>query len=190
MRMRRITLLAITVAVSAIVLANIAEAADNHVGTWKLNVAKSKFSPGPALKDGTLTIESQADGLKFTNHLTDAEGKSVHVELSPKYDGKDYPITGSPDADMVSMKKIDDNTIETVNKKGGKSILTVRSVVSKDGKTRTTTYKGTIKGEKVNNTIVYDKQYKKPIPAQNKSLGGIPHGKDPSMQRYRRGLRL
>ena len=159
MRMRRVTLLAITVAVSALVLANIGQAADNQAGTWKLNVAKSKFSPGSAPKDATLTIESQADGLKFTNHVTDAEGKTVHMELSPKYDGKDYPMTGNPDADMISMKKIDDNTIETVHKKGGKSMLAVRGVVSKDGKARTVTYKGTnAKGQKVNNTLVYDKQ--------------------------------
>ena len=159
MRPRTFALLAITVAVSVLVLGSIAQAADNQAGTWKLNVAKSKYSPGPAPKEGTLTIESQADGLKFTIHGTDAEGKAVHMEFSPKYDGKDYPATGMPGADTISMKKIDDNTIETVSKKGGKPLITTKSVVSKDGKTRTTTQKGTnAKGEKVNNTIVYDKQ--------------------------------
>jgi hypothetical protein len=135
MRPRTFTLLAITVAVSVLVLGSIAQAADNQVGTWKLNVAKSKYSPGPAPKEGILTIESQADGLKFTIHGTDAEGKTVHMEFSPKYDGKDYPATGMPGADSV------------------------RSVVSTDGKTRTATQEGTnAKGERVNNTIVYDKQ--------------------------------
>jgi len=157
MRPRTFALLAITVAV--LVLGSIAQAADNQAGTWKLNVAKSKYSPGPAPKEGTLTIESQADGLKFTIHGTDAEGKAVHMEFSPKYDGKDYPATGMPGADTISMKKIDDNTIETVSKKGGKPLITTKSVVSKDGKTRTSSQKGTnAKGEKVNNTIVYDKQ--------------------------------
>jgi hypothetical protein len=57
------------------------------------------------------------------------------------------------------MKKIDDYTIEAVSKKAGKPLVTTRSVVSKDGKTRTTTQKGTnAKGEKVNNTLVYEKQ--------------------------------
>jgi hypothetical protein len=159
MRPRKFALLAITVAVSVLVLGSIAQAADNQAGTWKLNVAKSKYSPGPAPKEGTLTIESQADGLKFTIHGTDAEGKAVHMEFSPKYDGKDYPATGMPNADTISMKKINDYTIEAVSKKGGKTVMTTKSVVSKDGKTRTTTQKGTnAKGEKVNNTIVYDKQ--------------------------------
>jgi len=159
MRMRRVTLLAITVAVSALVLGSIAEAADNQAGTWKLNVAKSKYSPGPAPKDGTLTVESEPNGLKITIHGTDAEGKAVHMEFAPKYDGKDVPTTGMPGADTISMKKIDDYTVETVSKKGGKPLVTTRSVVSKDGKTRTSTQKGTnAKGEKVNNTIAYDKQ--------------------------------
>jgi hypothetical protein len=158
MRMRTFTLLAITMAVSVLVFGSVAQAADNQAGTWRLNVAKSKYSPGPAPKEGTLTIESEADGLKFTIHGTDAEGKAVHMEFSPKYDGKDYPATGMPGADTISMKKIDDNTIETVSKKGGKPVMTTKSVVSKDGKTRTTTQKGTnAKGEKVNNTIVYDR---------------------------------
>jgi hypothetical protein len=64
-----------------------------------------------------------------------------------------------PGADTISMKKIDDYTIETVSKKGRKPLVTTKSVVSKDGKTGTTTQKGpNAKGEKVNNTIVYDKQ--------------------------------
>jgi len=144
---------------SALVLGSIAHAADNQVGTWKLNVAKSKYSPGPAPKDGTLTVESEPNGLKITIHGTDAEGKAVHMEFAPKYDGKDVPTTGMLGADTISMKKIDDYTVESVSKKGGKPLITTKSVVSKDGKTRTTTQKGTnAKGEKVNNTIVYDKQ--------------------------------
>jgi hypothetical protein len=159
MRLRRIALLAITVVVSVLLFGSIAQAADNHVGTWKLNVAKSKWSPGPAPKDGTLTIEAIPNGLKITVHGTGAAGNAIHFEMSPKYDGKDYPMTGNPDADTLSLKKIDDYTIETVRKRGGKPAMTIRSVVSKDGKTRTTTQKGkNAKGEEVNNIIVHDRQ--------------------------------
>jgi len=159
MRMGRFTLLAITVAVMVLVLGSIAHAADNQAGTWKLNVAKSKYSPGPPPKEGTLTVDAIPDGLKITIHGTDAEGKAVDMEFSPKYDGKDVPATGLPGADTISMKKINDYTVETVSKKAGKPLVTTRSEVSKDGKTRTTTQKGTnAKGEKVNNTIVYEKQ--------------------------------
>jgi hypothetical protein len=155
--MRRLTLLAITV--SVLVLGSIAQAADNQVGTWKLNVAKSKYSPGPPPKEGTLTVEAIPNGLKITIDGTDAEGKPVHMEFAPTYDGKDVPATGMPGADTISIKKIDDYTVQAVSKKEGKPLTTTRTVVSKDGKTRTTTQKGTnAKGEKVNNKIVYDRQ--------------------------------
>jgi hypothetical protein len=103
-----------------LVLGSIAHAADNQAGTWQLNVAKSKYSPGPPPKQGTLTVETIPNGLKITILGTDAEGKPVHMEFSPKYDGKDVPATGMPGTDTISMKKIDDYTVEAVSKKGGK----------------------------------------------------------------------
>ena len=159
MRTRRFTLLAITLLVSVFMLGAVAQAADHQVGTWKLDVAKSKYSPGPPPKESTLKIESQADGLKFTIDTIDAEGKTIHSEASPKYDGKDYPMTGNPNADSISLKKINDHTIETQTKKDGKPLTTIRSVVSKDGKTRTSTYTGkNAKGQEVNNTTVSIRQ--------------------------------
>jgi hypothetical protein len=159
MRPRTLPLLAITVATLLFVLGPVAQASDNNVGTWKLNLAKSKYIPGPAPFESTLKIEPETNGLKFTFHGTDAEGKPVDFEFSPRFDGKDYRVTGLPEADMIVLKRINENTIETVTKKAGKPVMTTRSVVSKDGKTRTSTQKGTnAKGERVNNTIVYEKQ--------------------------------
>jgi hypothetical protein len=159
MRPRTFTLLAITLAVSALMLGASAQAEDNQVGTWKVDLAKSKYSPGPPPKESTLKIESQPDGLKFTIDSINAEGKSIHSEASPKYDGKDYPMTGNPNADSISLKKINAHTIETQTKKDGKHMVTIRSVVSKDGKTRTSTYTGkNAKGEDVHNTTVSIRQ--------------------------------
>jgi hypothetical protein len=159
MRTRPFTLLAIILAVSVLMLGASAQAADHQVGTWKLDVAKSKYSPGPGPKESTLKIEAQADGLKFTIDGIDAEGKTIHIESSPKYDGTDSPVIGNPNADSISLKKINDHTIETVSKQGGNPVMTIRSVVSKDGKTRTSTYKGkNAKGQDVNNTTVSIRQ--------------------------------
>jgi hypothetical protein len=159
MRTRRLTLLAFTMAVSVLMFGAVAQAADKNVGTWKLNLAKSKYIPGPAPYEGTLKIEPETNGRKFTIHGLDAEGKPVDFEFSPRFDGKDYRVTGLPEAETIVLKRINANTIETVTKKGGKPVMTTRSVVSKDGKTRTSTQKGTnAKGETVNNTMVYEKQ--------------------------------
>jgi hypothetical protein len=76
-----------------------------------------------------------------------------------KFDGKDVPWAGNPDADMASAKKMDDNSYENTWKKGGKVTVVAKVVVSKDGKTLTVTQTGTdSKGQAVDNTSVYDKQ--------------------------------
>ncbi len=135
-------------------------AADRQVGTWKLNLEKSKYTADhPAPKSITLNIQEQAGSLKFNVDGEDAQGNPVHIEFSAKYDGKDYPETGSPTADTVAVKRINASTIEVTNKKNGQVVTTVRSVVSKDGKTRTSTWKGkNAKGEPETWTTVVDKQ--------------------------------
>jgi hypothetical protein len=136
-----------------------AAGADPHVGTWKLNVAKSKYSPGPAPKEITMKIEAKGAGIHLTQTGTDGTGKPIRVEFSANYDGKDNPITGVPNADTIAVKSVDANTWGVTQKKGGKEVMAVTSVVSKDGKTRTSTFKGTdAAGKPVNNVAVYDKQ--------------------------------
>lgn len=137
---------------------NGALAADMFSGSWKLNVAKSKYDPGPPPKESVTKIEAVPGGLKFTVDGVDAQGKPTHFEWTTKFDGKDNPVKGDPNRDTAALKKIDDHTFEVVNKKDGKVTTTNRSVVSKDGKTRTVTATGTnAKGQKVNNVSVYEK---------------------------------
>jgi len=133
-------------------------AADVFSGNWKVNVVKSKYDPGPAPKSATSKIDAMEGGLKFTNDGVNSEGKPTHSEWSGKFDGKDNPVKGDPNRDTAALKKIDDYTIEISNKKAGKPTTTIRTVFSKDGKTRTQTVKGTnAEGVKVNNMVVYEK---------------------------------
>jgi hypothetical protein len=148
----RTTLL--TLALCFIALA-VSFAADNpQMGTWKLNEAKSKFIPG-APKNNTVVYEAAGDQIKVTVDGVDANGKPTHSEWTGKFDGKDYPLTGDPDADTRSYKKIDARTMELTNKKDGKVVANAKIVVSADGKTRTVTL--TAAGKKVHSTAVYDK---------------------------------
>ena len=137
-----------------------AASADPHVGTWKLNTAKSKYSPGPAPKEVTMKIEAKgANGYHLTQVGTDGAGKPIKVEFTANYDGKDTPVTGVTNTDTIAVKRVDANTSESTLKKAGKVVMTVTSVVSKDGKTRTSTFKGTdAAGKPVNNVAVYDRQ--------------------------------
>ena len=139
-------------------LSNFAQA-DPIIGTWKLNLAKSKYSPGPPPKSQTVTYEAVGQGVKSTSKGTNAEGNPIDSQYTANYDGKDYPVTGSPNWDAISLKRINANKVEFTLKKAGKVVSTGATVISKDGKTRTITAKGVnAKGEKTSSTAVYEKQ--------------------------------
>jgi hypothetical protein len=150
-------LCAVVFAVAALAVPT--SAADSQVGTWKLDTGKSKSSPGPVPKSATLKIEAIENGYKVSLDGVDGQGNPTRAAFSVKADGKDHPATGLPYADTITMKRIDADTIQTVSKKGGKVTVTTRSVVSKDGKTRTSTQTGkNEQGQDVKNILVYEKQ--------------------------------
>lgn len=134
-------------------------AGDNaNMGIWKLNEAKSKLSPGMP-KNTTVTYEAAGDQVKATVEGVDGQGKATHNEWTGKFDGKDYAVTGDANSDMRSYKIVDARTMDLTVKKDGKVTMTGQIVLSKDGKSRTTTVTGTdAAGKKVKSTAVYDKQ--------------------------------
>jgi hypothetical protein len=135
-------------------------AADNWVGTWKLNVAKSKFSPGPAPKSQTMKFEATPAGTKLTVDGVNADGRVVHSGWTSKLDGKEVPWEGfNPNADTAAPQRVDDNTYTNTWKKTGNVTVTAKVVVLADGKSLTDTQTGkTAKGEAVNSTGVFEKQ--------------------------------
>src|SRR5213596_3422761 len=95
---------------------------DPNMGTWKLNEAKSKLTPGEG-KNTTVVYEAAGDQVKVTIDGTDAEGKPTHNEWTGKFDGKDYAVTGDPKSDMRAYKKIDDHKLAFTVKKDGKTTI-------------------------------------------------------------------
>jgi hypothetical protein len=159
MRIKTLAGFAMTLLFVALALNVPVAAADQQSGVWKMDPAKSKYDPGPAAKSITLKIESDGDNIKYSSDGIDASGNPTHMEYTAKYDGKDYPITGNPNADTVALERTDANTTRSTLKKDGQVVMTVTSVVSNDGKTRTSTFKGkNAKGQDVNNILVYNKQ--------------------------------
>jgi hypothetical protein len=131
---------------------------DSHMGTWKLNEAKSKIAPGMG-KNTTVVYEAAGDNVKVTVDGIGPDGQPTHNEWTGKFDGKDYPVTGDATSDMRSYKVVNARTLALTGKKGGKVSLTGRIVVSADGKTRTVTTSGKdAKGKKFKTIAVYDKQ--------------------------------
>jgi hypothetical protein len=135
-----------------------AQAPKGLMGTWKLNVAKSKFNPGPAPKSMTVVYTPDGDGVKIVVDTTPAEGAAQHWEMRGKYDGKDNPMTGNPAADTVSLKRTDERTSDSVFKKDGKTVATNHRSLSADGKTLTITSKGlTADGKPRSDVQVFEK---------------------------------
>jgi len=158
MNSRSGTLLAfVTLALAA--FGTVAMAADSNVGTWKLNLAKSKFIPGPAPESETVKIEPWgADGLKYVLDGT-YMGKPMHIEVQAQYDGKPGPEKGNSEADMISYTRIDANTVAFTKLLKGKPTASGRAVVSADGKTRTVTETGkNSKGQDVSFFLVLERQ--------------------------------
>ena len=140
-------------------LALLAQTQEAFYGLWKVDLSKSKYSPGPAPKSNMKKYEPWKDGFKATQDMVTAKGEKVHVEVIAKVDGKDYPGTGSPDADTYAFKKLDARTYEVTQKKDGKVTIVAKMVVAPDGKSRSIVQTGkNAKGEPVNNQIHWDKQ--------------------------------
>jgi hypothetical protein len=134
--------------------------ADSSIGTWKLNVSKSKYTGSSPVKNQTDVREATPDGgIKVTRTGQLSDGTPVKGSFTYKYDGKEYSGTGLA-FDVVSVKRVDANTTTfEVKKAGGKYHLTGQSVISKDGKTLTQTNKGTdADGKPITVMLVYEKQ--------------------------------
>ena len=155
MKTRALVFLAVAALSSSIVVFG----ADMISGTWKVNVAKSKFDPGPGLKEQIVKFEPMGTDWRVIVDSTGADGKTTHSEWTGKFDGQDYPMKGDPNIDTRSFKKVDDYTLDIVAKKAGKVLTTTRTVYNKDGKTRVSTQTGVdAQSRKIQNTIVSEKQ--------------------------------
>jgi hypothetical protein len=131
------------------------------LGTWKLNIAKSKSDPAPVPKNLTRTVEETSDGTKYTMKGENADGTPISYGFTVKFDGNDYPATGTMPggADSISINKIDANHYEATLKKAGKEVGKSKLEISKDGKVASLTSKGTTADGKPQHSVsVYDKQ--------------------------------
>lgn len=153
------TLLQTAALAAMLAFATVAVADNPVVGTWQLNAAKSKFSPGPAPKTDTRTYTESADGITMTWSSTATDGKAISVKSTFKADGKDYPLTGSPNFDSLTLKQVDSHTVHSIQKKSGKVVGETTRTVSSDGKELTLASKGTgADGAAYDNVMVYDRK--------------------------------
>lgn len=136
-----------------------AQSKEAWVGTWKLNVAKSMYTPGPAPKSSTVVISATDGGITQTVDTVPATGAAQHWTVAAKFDGKDVAVKGNPNADTMAFKKTGARSYEIISKKDGKTTTTAIVVISADGKTRTNRQTGTnADGKPTKNMLVYERQ--------------------------------
>ena len=160
MKTGKISVFIATACVSAVMClaAATASAQNAHMGTWKLNEAKSKFAAG-ATKNHTVVYEAAGDSIKVIVDGTDGSGAATHNEWTGKFDRKYYPVTGDPTSDERSYSRVNKNVMNLTARKGGKVTLTGRIVLTANGKHRTITTNGTnAEGKAIRNVAYYDKQ--------------------------------
>jgi hypothetical protein len=134
-------------------------AVDPLIGTWQMNVAKSRFSPGPAPRNVTVVYSQDGDWITARTEGVDGDGQPIKRTNRMKMDGNAYPMNGPNGQGTMAIKIIDDHTRDSVSKFDGGHSITTRTVFSKDWKTRTLTSRGmNAKGQKVDSVIVFERQ--------------------------------
>ena len=152
-------LVGIALACGSSTVALAAETSSLLTGTWNLNLAKSKFDPGPPPKSDSRTYVESAQGVTVTVNIVTASGATIAEHSTYAYDGKDYPITGNPREDALSLKRVNARTTIITQKLSGKAVGTETRVISADGKVMTISANGTnAKGVPFERVAVYDKQ--------------------------------
>jgi len=134
-------------------------AADPSLGSWKLNVQKSRFLPGPGFQSETRTYVEQPDGVRVTIKTVDGKGRQVTSVYLTTPDGQQHKVSGSGGpADSVALNRINDHTAESTLLQAGKEIAKTTRIVSEDGETMTITYKGLDPdGKDVDYTLIFDR---------------------------------
>ncbi|HEU4935603.1 MAG TPA: hypothetical protein VFT39_04050 [Vicinamibacterales bacterium] len=142
-----------------------AQSVDPLYGTWTLNHAKSKYTPGPPPPSQTRTFEPSGDGVRVTVQGTARDGSPMKYTFTAKFDGKDYPITGtavSAGAEAIALRRIDARTIEWTYKRSGQSISrgeTTRCTISPNGKTLSCSSSGILpSGQPFHSEPVFEKR--------------------------------
>ena len=133
-----------------------AEPPPQLIGTWRLNVAKSKYSPGPPLRSETRVYTKQADGVKGVVARVYGDGRAEKFDYMANF-GKDLMVTGIDEYDSVTLRKVDDLTSDAVLSHAGTVYGVARRAISADGKTMTITFDRKSSETPVHNVAVYDK---------------------------------
>ena len=157
---RYVYLVAVLVAAAFVAGSTMAQTSP-FLGTWKLNVAKSRYEGTAAPKSMTRTVTAEGGGMKYSFEGVAADGSKLSYSFTSKLDGSDAAVSGSGmpgGADTVALTKVSDHMITGISKKGGKEIAKTSADLSADGKTVRVKTTGKVDGKELKAEAVYEKQ--------------------------------
>jgi uncharacterized protein (DUF2147 family) len=96
------------------------------------------------------------DALRTVSYQMSADHFSMHwngQSYDAKFDGKEYPVSGDAAHTLVTLKRIDDNTVEETDQRNGKVTDKIRLAAAKDGKTVNVTDVDQINDQTVSYTL-------------------------------------
>jgi hypothetical protein len=131
---------------------------DRVIGTWELDVGRSSYTSGPPPRSQTRTYERHPDGVKATIVTVDAEGQTTTIEYVADYDGIEYPITGTPNADAIAFMQVLPNEAEAVMLHAGRVVGTARRAISSNGERMTIVFRLPLEGRGAVDVLVLTKQ--------------------------------
>jgi hypothetical protein len=151
---RIVSVLVVALFVAAAGLLVTGQSADPWVGTWRLNIAKSKSN----LRSQTVRLEAVPNGIRTFIDIVDAQGKATHNEIIATLDGKEYEMKGVAMPTTRAYKRVG-RDYEFVTRVNGKVTTTSRGAVNPDGKTLTFTTTGTdSQGQPVKTVTIFERQ--------------------------------
>jgi hypothetical protein len=127
------------------------------LGAWRLDLAKSRYVPGPPPRSEMRTYVRDPEGVKGTIQRRREDGREEVIEYRADFD-REFPVMGTPAYDTIKLKRIDARTAEAVLSHAGRVFGTARRVISDDGRTMTITFRQEDRGVLESNTAVYRKQ--------------------------------
>ena len=139
----------------------VSSAADNSLGTWKLNVAKSSYGGAPMpVKNLVMIRQASADGVKVSQIGERVDGTALNSSYTTRYDGKECVVQGTSPFDRITVKQLDANTfVDERKKKDGLFHAKVKTLISEDGRTLTTVATGiNSEGKQFTSTLIHERQ--------------------------------
>jgi len=136
---------------------SVAAEQDLLLGSWQLDVVKSRYTPGPPPRSEVRTYVRDKDGMKGTIRRRREDGREEVIEYRADFD-REYPVMGTPAYDTIRLKRIDSHTAEAVLSHAGRVFGTARRTISQDGQTLTIMFRQESQGILESNTAIYRKQ--------------------------------